>query len=77
MCVAVQTRAQGLCNCARPPARPLAHPPTRPPTTRAQMFDYDPAKRVNAKDAMSHPYFDDLDKETVDLLENEALRTRD
>ena len=26
-----------------------------------------------AKEAMSHPYFDDLDRETVDALENPAL----
>jgi hypothetical protein len=32
---------------------------------------------VQAKDAMQHPYFDDLDREVVDALENEALRGRD
>ncbi|KAI3432591.1 hypothetical protein D9Q98_004139 [Chlorella vulgaris] len=42
-----------------------------------QMLHYDPAKRVTAKDAMHHPYFDDLDRETVDALENEALRESD
>ena len=29
---------------------------------------------LQAKEALKHPYFDDLDKETVDALENEALR---
>ena len=26
---------------------------------------YDPAKRISAKRAMNHPYFDDLDKTTL------------
>lgn len=30
-----------------------------------QMLVYDPAKRISAKRAMSHPYFDDLDKMTL------------
>ena len=30
-----------------------------------------------AKDAMKHPYFNDLDKDTVDLLENPAINDRD
>lgn len=42
-----------------------------------KMFEYDPAKRVTAKDAISHPYFDDLDKEMVDALENPALLDRE
>lgn len=42
-----------------------------------QLFIYDPAKRINAKDALAHPYFDDLDKATIDLLENESLRAGD
>ncbi|KAL4421721.1 hypothetical protein ABPG77_002337 [Micractinium sp. CCAP 211/92] len=43
----------------------------------AKMFEYDPSRRVTAKEAMQHPYFDDLDKEMVDALENEALRDRE
>ena len=27
-----------------------------------------------AKEAMRHPYFDDLDKEAVDALENQAIQ---
>lgn len=27
-----------------------------------QMLQYDPSKRISAKKAMEHPYFDDLDK---------------
>eukprot|EP00761_Pharyngomonas_kirbyi_P013254 gb/GECH01013281.1/.p1 GENE.gb/GECH01013281.1/~~gb/GECH01013281.1/.p1 ORF type:complete len:306 (+),score=55.91 gb/GECH01013281.1/:1-918(+) len=27
-----------------------------------KMLEYDPAKRITAKDALNHPYFDDLDK---------------
>lgn len=37
------------------------------------MFEYDPAMRITAKDALAHPYFDDLDKAMVDALENPAL----
>lgn len=33
--------------------------------------------RSQAKDALNHPYFDDLDKATVDLLESEEIRERD
>ena len=32
---------------------------------------------LQAKEAINHPYFDDLDKATVDLLENPVVRTRD
>ena len=32
-----------------------------------------PPHPAQAKEAMSHPYFDDLDRETVDALENPAL----
>ena len=39
-----------------------------------RMFDYDPAKRITAEEALRHPYFDDLDKVTVDALETESLR---
>ncbi|KAF7811441.1 cell division control protein 2-like protein D [Senna tora] len=28
----------------------------------AQMLKYEPSKRISAKKAMEHPYFDDLDK---------------
>ena len=30
-----------------------------------QMLVYDPAKRISAKKALLHPYFDDLDKTTL------------
>lgn len=30
---------------------------------------------AQAKDALAHPYFDDLDKAAIDLLENESLST--
>lgn len=40
-----------------------------------RMFEYDPAKRITAKDAMQHPYFADLDLQLVDALENPALQT--
>lgn len=43
----------------------------------ALMFVYDPAKRLTAKEALKHAYFDDLDKATIDLLESETLRERD
>jgi len=36
-----------------------------------QMLHYDPAKRVSAKRALKHPYFDDLDKS---FFENDGLR---
>ena len=31
----------------------------------AQMLIYDPSKRISAKAAIVHPYFDDLDKSTL------------
>ena len=31
----------------------------------ADMLIYDPAKRISAKKAIVHPYFDDLDKSTL------------
>lgn len=39
-----------------------------------RMFEYDPAKRITAIQAMRHPYFDNLDKQMVDSLETESLR---
>jgi len=30
-----------------------------------------------AKEALDHPYFDTLDKATVDLLESETIRNRE
>jgi hypothetical protein len=32
---------------------------------------------MQAKDALVHPYFDDLDKATIDLLESETVRLRE
>jgi len=32
---------------------------------------------LQCKDAMQHPYFDDLDREMVDALENPALQDRE
>lgn len=32
---------------------------------------------LQAKDALHHPYFDDLDKDEVDLLESESIRARE
>eukprot|EP00736_Rhodelphis_marinus_P007450 Rmarinus@m.27651 len=31
----------------------------------SQMLIYDPSKRISAKGALNHPYFDDLDKSTI------------
>ncbi|BDA41628.1 Cyclin-dependent kinase B1-1 [Coccomyxa sp. Obi] len=42
-----------------------------------RMFAYTPSKRITARDALQHPYFDDLDKAEVDKLENEAIRVRE
>ena len=39
-----------------------------------KMFEYDPARRISARDALAHEYFDDLDKDAVDLLESESVR---
>lgn len=38
-----------------------------------KMLDYDPAKRITAKDALDHPYFDDLEKAPIDAMENPNL----
>nr|BAB61877.1 cyclin-dependent kinase 1 [Acrosiphonia duriuscula] len=35
-----------------------------------KMLVYNPNKRIPAKQAMKHPYFDDLDMEVMDALEN-------
>ncbi len=32
---------------------------------------------VQAKNALKHPYFDNLDKTAIDTLENPELRNRD
>jgi hypothetical protein len=32
---------------------------------------------TQAKDALVHPYFDDLDKATIDLLESETVQLRE
>jgi serine/threonine protein kinase len=29
------------------------------------MLKYEPAKRISAKEALDHPYFQDLDKEAI------------
>ena len=39
-----------------------------------KMCEYDPARRISARDALAHEYFDDLDKDAVDLLESESVR---
>jgi len=31
----------------------------------AKMLIYNPPKRISAREAMTHPYFDDLDKSTL------------
>ncbi len=33
--------------------------------------------RLQAKDCLHHPYFDDLDKDEVDLFESESIRARE
>mmetsp|Transcript_24005 Transcript_24005/g.61573 ORF Transcript_24005/g.61573 Transcript_24005/m.61573 type:complete len:315 (-) Transcript_24005:295-1239(-) len=35
-----------------------------------QTLEYDNSKRISAKEALNHPYFDDLDKRTIDAMEN-------
>lgn len=32
------------------------------------MLAYDPNKRINARDALQHSYFKDLDKKTLPIL---------
>lgn len=41
------------------------------------MLEYDPARRISAKEALMHPYFDDMDKAAVDALENPELEEAD
>jgi cyclin-dependent kinase len=36
-------------------------------------FIYDPAKRISAKEALEHPYFDSIDRAEMDALENPEL----
>lgn len=40
---------------------------------RQQAHTHAPALSPQAKEALNHPYFDDLDKEAVDALENPDL----
>lgn len=39
-----------------------------------RMLEYDPAKRISAKDSLTHPYFDDLDKRAIDSLESPEIQ---
>eukprot|EP00878_Enallax_costatus_P019346 GHUV01020409.1.p1 GENE.GHUV01020409.1~~GHUV01020409.1.p1 ORF type:complete len:221 (+),score=57.58 GHUV01020409.1:854-1516(+) len=41
------------------------------------MLQYDPARRISAKEALKHPYFDDMDRAAVDALENPELEGLD
>lgn len=51
-----------------------------------RMLQYDPSRRISAKEALRHPYFDDLgappgtdpaaDRARVDALENPELEAR-
>lgn len=43
----------------------------------ARMFEYDPSRRITARDALAHEYFDDMpDRAAVDALECETVRAR-
>lgn len=50
-----------------------------PYVRKAATFGHDSCDppSMQAKDALVHPYFDDLDKATIDLLESETIRLRD
>lgn len=39
-----------------------------------RMLTFDPAKRISAKEALTHPYFDKMDKITIEQLEAPILR---
>lgn len=45
-------------------------------TSRPPFLSF-PPPFLQAKDALNHPYFADLDKATVDKLENPAIAERD
>lgn len=45
--------------------KPDAHVDSNGLKLLAAMLEYDPSKRITAKVAISHPYFDDLDKTTL------------
>jgi hypothetical protein len=75
-------RSRPRCACARPPTHPPTHPtalpPTHPPYRPAASpppaaLNPPPPPAVQAKEALTHPYFDDLDKAAVDALENPEL----
>jgi len=42
-----------------------------------RMLEYDPARRISAKEALRHPYFNDVNREAVDALENPEVRLRE
>ncbi len=42
-----------------------------------KLTDCDIVMGLQARDALAHPYFDDLDKEAVDKLENESIRVQE
>lgn len=52
--------------CPRPPPRSPAQAPQPPPINHQ-------SHRCQAKDALLHPYFDDLDKVLVDGMEEETV----
>jgi cyclin-dependent kinase 2 len=39
----------------------------------SRMLCYDPSRRIHAKDALKHPYFDDLDLESIQCLVNGSI----
>lgn len=58
-------RRPGLCACH---GSILFHPPINRYAALQKLLYYDPKKRISAKRALEHPFFDDLDK--TDLLHN-------